>query len=835
MKLLWIALIREALKRPWQLVLTILSVASGVAVVVGVDIANTSALSEFERANKTVDGVATHRIVGGTNGLDESIFRLVKVDLALRNAAPVVESSVTIEGESGSYRLFGIDPISDFRVRGLSNGLQFESDSGDGQQDWPLFAIETEVQADSNGHVVVNAGSKFQTFKLMPSSADQSSAQKESGERILVTDISWAQSFLDMSGRLSQIELKLESAEQIDQVKAALPASVRLVDIELYNGAKRDMTRAFRVNLSALGLLALVIAMFLIYSSVSFQIVRRRRLIGLFRLGGVSSVQLATVLIVESIAFAFLGVLVGLVLGYFLAVLLSALVTGTINALYFSLASSSVLFTPFVAIKAGLLGVGATLLSSIVPILAVSRTQPVRLIHGDRSNQPLGRLSRWLFPIAVVSFLFGGMLLLLPGMPLYIAFAGLFFLICAMALLTPVVIERICLLGRKVEIPGKGLLAKMVVLNVAAHQKRTSVAVAALSVAVSATLGVALMIDSFRFSVEQWLEGYLRSDVYISAASSVDGSLSNTFLADLSLISGVKSVATATRHSIVTNQGPLTLFVLDTDVSGFSGFQIVEQHVEDLWRSFQEDETVLISEPYSRHNQLQAGESVMIPTEKGSQEFLIAGVYRDYSSDRGLIAMSRATYQRYFNDQKIVSAALVVDKNTQVEEVINTVQTADSAPSGLFIRSNQSLKEQTLTVFDQTFRITEVLRWLAIFVSVVGIVSALMALQLERMREYAAMKAVGFSHWQLGGQILFETGVTGLIAGIMAVPIGLVLALSLIKVINLRSYGWSMQTIFDPQLIVQSLVLAVTAALIAGLYPAWQLWRINLSAGLRSE
>jgi len=768
MSLIWIAFIREAFKRPWQLVLTILSVASGVAVVVGVDIANTTALSEFERANRTIDGVATHRIVGGADGLDESVFHLVKVGLGIRNAAPVIVGNVTIEGENSRYQLFGVDPFSDFRIRSLSNGLQFESDSGDGAQEWPLFSIGVGVKADSNNRVVIRSGSKSQSFRLMPTLPDQSSVQNDHSENLLVTDISWAQSFLEMRGRLSQIELKLESTDQINKIKAALPDSVRLVDIALYNGAKRDMTRAFRVNLSALGLLALVIAMFLIYSSVSFQIVRRRRQIGLFRLSGVSSVQLATVLLIESIAFAFLGVLVGLVLGYFLAVFLSTLVTGTINALYFSLAESSVLFTPIVAMKASVLGIGATLLSSIVPILKVSQSPPVRLLHGDRYSQALGRLSRWLFPISVISFMFGGLLLLIPGTPLYVAFAGLFFLICAMALLTPVAIERICLLGRKVNTPGKGLLAKMVVLNVAAHQRRTSVAVAALSVAVSATLGVALMIDSFRFSVEQWLEGYLRSDIYISAESSIDGALSKTFLEDLSVLSGVKSVATATRHSLVTNKGPLTLFVLDTDASGFSGFQIVDQHVAELWKSFEKDEVVVISEAYSRHNKLQAGDSVVIPSEKGDQEFLIGGVYRDYSSDRGLIAMSRVTYQRYFRDQKIVSAALVVHNNVSVDNVMDAVRALISVPKGLFIRSNQSLKDSTLTVFDQTFRITEVLRWLAVVVSVVGIVSALMALQLERMREYAAMKAVGFSHWQLGGQILFETGVTGLIAGIMA-------------------------------------------------------------------
>jgi len=450
----------------------------------------------------------------------------------------------------------------------------------------------------------------------------------------------------------------------------------------------------------------------------------------------------------------------------------------------------------------------ATLCSSIIPIIAVSRRPPGELIRHDYLNQRAVALSRWLLPVAAILFLTGGLLLLLPGLSLTISFAGLFLLICALAILTPWVIERICRLGKRVNFPGKGLLMKMVLLNIAAHQRRTSVAVAALSVAVSATLGVALMIDSFRFSVEQWLEGYLRSDIYVSGEGTAAGVLSPVFLDALAGISGVASLATGTRRTLVTNEGPVTLFVLDTDTAGFSGFQ---------------------------YNSLRAGKSISIPTDKGDRKMFIAGVYRDYSSDRGLITISRDTYAKFYDDTRVISAALKLDATVDVESAIADIQQLDQVPEGLFIRSNQSLRETTLTIFDQTFRITEVLRWLAIFVSVIGIVSALMALQLERMREYATLKAIGFSHWQLGGQIVLETGVTGLIAGLMAVPLGFVLAVALIEVINLRSYGWSMQTVIAPELIVQSVSLAVSAALIAGLYPAWHLWKMSVAKGLRNE
>ena len=835
MKLLWFALFREALKSPWQLLLTILSIAAGVAVVVGVDIANNSALTEFDRANSVTDGLATHRIVGGIDGFDEEVFRTVRVTAGIREAAPVVSAFVLIGKGEQQYELLGIDPISDFRIRSLSTELNDFTSSDSQASVWPLYSDQPEIQSDQFGRVTVKAGSRVQEFTLLRSENTGATSENPGQNRLLITDISWAQEFMQMQGKLSRIELRLDNPEQAKKLKAVLPESVRLVDVQLYNGAKREMTRAFRINLMALGMLALVIAMFLIYSSVSFQIVRRRKQIGLLRLAGVTSQQLALLLMLESVVFALAGVIIGLILGYVLAIGLRGLVTGTINALYFSLGNSGLHLTPLLLLKASALGVAATLLSSAAPILSVSRESTANLLKQSQPHNSGQSLSFRLLPIAIMIFMIGLLLLILAEQSLVFSFAGLFLLICSMAVLTPWVIDKLCSQGRRLNFPGRGLLLKMVLLNTAAHQRRTAVAVAALSVAVSATLGVALMIDSFRFSVEQWLEGYLRSDIYISSQSHSSDSFSKKSLEDISEISGIKNIATGTRRNLMTSKGPVTLFVLETDEYGFAGFQIKDSAVENPWEAFEEGEAILISEPFARHNQINAGDTYVVPTDKGEQGFSVAAVYRDYSSDRGLITMSRSTYTNYFEDEKIVSAAVVVDDSAKVERVMEQIQNLQSVPEGIYIRSNKSLKDTTLRIFDQTFRVTEVLRWLAIVVSVIGIISALLALQLERTREYAALKAVGFSHWQLGGQILLETGMTGLIAGLMAVPLGLVLALSLIEVINVRSYGWSMQTLVSVEIIVQSIFLAVFAALIAGLYPAWRLWKTNITAGLRDE
>ncbi|MBX2868538.1 MAG: FtsX-like permease family protein [Acidiferrobacterales bacterium] len=835
MTLLWYALFREALKSPWQLLLTILSIAAGVAVVVGVDIANSSALSEFDRANSVTDGLATHRIVGSADGFDEDVFKTVRIEAGIREAAPVVAAEVTIGREGRRYELLGVDPISDFRIRALSNGLNNFSGENAASTVWPLYSDQPEILPDQLGRVTVFFGNRSQDFSLIRSQNTTEPSAENEQNRLLVTDISWAQVFLQMQGKVSRIELRLDREEQVKTLESLLPPEVRLIDVQLYNGAKREMTKAFRINLMALGMLALVIAMFLIYSSVSFQIVRRRKQIGLLRLAGVTSGQLAWLLMLESMVFALVGVSIGLIMGYVLAIGLHGLVTGTINALYFSLSSSGLLFTPLLLLKASALGIGATLLSSAAPIVAISRQRTADLLKYKYSEESERPLSQWLLPAAVVTFLLGILMLLLAEKSLVISFAGLFLLICAMAVLTPWVIDFLCGLGRKLKFPRRGLLFKMVLLNTAAHQRRTAVAVAALSVAVSATLGVALMIDSFRFSVEEWLEGYLRSDIYISSQSHGNDSFSKMALKDISNVGGVRSIATGTRRTLITSNGPLTLFALETNEYGFAGFQIKEAATASPWKAFEHGEAILISEPFSNHNQLKAGDVYAIPTDKGDKVFPIAAVYRDYSSDRGLIAISRSTYSRYFDDQRIASVAVVVEASAEVENVLEQIKGLTSVPNDVYIRSNRALKDMTLKIFDQTFRVTEVLRWLAIVVSVIGIISALMALQLERSREYATLKAVGFSHWQLGGQILLETGMTGLIAGLMAVPLGMVLALSLIEVINVRSYGWSMQTVISIEIIVQSILLAVVAALIAGVYPAWRLWRTNITAGLRDE
>ncbi|MDE0096831.1 MAG: ABC transporter permease [Gammaproteobacteria bacterium] len=414
------------------------------------------------------------------------------------------------------------------------------------------------------------------------------------------------------------------------------------------------------------------------------------------------------------------------------------------------------------------------------------------------------------------------MLILWPEDTLVLPFAGLFLLICALSLLGPWLLYQGSRAGAVFRPGNWQLVPKVALGNAGRHLDRTGVAVAALSVAVSATLGIELMIQSFRFSVEDWLAHYLRADVYLSTGQEGSPALTEDFLAELRGLPQLRYLSTGRRVDLKTDHGPLTVFAVDMPREGFDGFRIIDGQDPGLWSRFHRDGEVLITESLALRLRLAPGDRVELPTDRGMHRFSIAAVYRDYSSEHGLVTMDRRTWNRYFDDRRQVSAALYLAPGADVARTIGTVQSSPGAPYEMFIRSNRDLRQTSLAVFDHTFRITAVLRLLAVIVAVTGILSALMALLLERRREFAMLSAIGFSRRQIGGLLVLESGLAGLAAGLVAVPLGMLLSLILIRVINVRSFGWSMESLVNWNLAWQAVALSVAAALAAAVYPAWR-------------
>jgi putative ABC transport system permease protein len=213
----------------------------------------------------------------------------------------------------------------------------------------------------------------------------------------------------------------------------------------------------------------------------------------------------------------------------------------------------------------------------------------------------------------------------------------------------------------------------------------------------------------------------------------------------------------------------------------------------------------------------------------------VAGVFYDYGSDRGVVMVSRRTYEELFDDDGITSLGLFLEDGADPERVVEELRALVPPHRTLVVRTNATLRSASLEVFDQTFQVTAVLRLLAFAVAFVGVLSALMALQLERARELGVLRANGLTPRQVWRLVTAQTGLMGLISGALAVPMGLVLASVMIFVVNKRSFGWTLRMEVGPDVVVQAVALALVGALLAGLYPSWRMAGTSPAEALRGE
>ncbi|NTU81185.1 MAG: FtsX-like permease family protein [Chloroflexales bacterium] len=419
-----------------------------------------------------------------------------------------------------------------------------------------------------------------------------------------------------------------------------------------------------------------------------------------------------------------------------------------------------------------------------------------------------------------------------------LAYGGLFVIVIGAALLTPLLTVGLMRLARPALGAAFGLLGRMAARDIEATLSRTAVAVAALMIAISVTIGVGIMVGSFRQTVIAWLDQTLVADVYVAAPSNsanrVDTTIDPGLVADLVAVEGVAAVTRLRNVQVATPSGPTTLVAVDAPVERVRrALRFRDGGGDATWAAWASG-AILISEPLAYRAGLGVGDTLTLRTDRGPRAFPIAGVYYDYTSDRGLIRMAYATYRASWDDPAISSLALYAADGTGVDELVARLRAA-AGGAELAIGSNRALREGTLAIFDRTFAITAVLQLLATIVAFIGVLSALMALQLERARELAMLRANGLTPGQLWGLVLAQTSLIGLTAGLLAAPLGLALAVILVYVINRRSFGWTLELSLDPALFAQALAVALVAAIIAGIYPALKMSRTSPALALRED
>ena len=850
--------LRTMLRHPWQIGLCILGVALGVAVVVAIDLATASARRAFDLSTQSVTGRATHQIVGGLRGLDEALYRRLRLDLGVRDAAPVVEGYVQAPSLDQTLQVFGVDVFAEAPFRPYLAGPE----SGSGVDLAALLAepgtaLLAETTARRAGLAPGDAlplqiGARATEVRLVGLLRPADEASRRALEGLLITDIATAQELLSMVGRLSRIDLILPGAgADADPtalaIRASLPPGAELAPAAARSNALEQMTRAFELNLTALSLLALIVGMFLIYNTMTFSVVQRRGLLGTLRCVGVTRGQIAALVLLEAALISLVGALLGLGLGALLGQGLVRLVTRTINDLYFVVTVRDLSLDPLVLLKGLLLGIGATLFSAAVPAVEATLTPPRSVLRRSSVEDRARRLAPRLALAGAGLIVAGLLLLLIPTaargeaapLSLILAFGALFAVVLGAALISPALTVALMSLARPLLGTAFGLLGRMAARDVVAALSRTAVAVAALMVAVSVSIGVGIMVGSFRQTVVAWLEQSLIADVYISApttaANRVDSTLPAGLVEALGAVEGVQAVTRFRSVQVDGPGGPTTLVAIDAPAArGRVALRFREGGGEATWAAW-EAGAVLISEPLAYRTGLGMGDTLTLRTDHGPRTFSIAGVYYDYSSDRGIIRMPYAAYRTAWDDPAISSVALYAAPGVEVDELLQRVRAVTAEQGQIIVNSNRALREGTLAIFDRTFAITAVLQMLATIVAFIGILSAMMALQLERSRELAILRANGLTPGQLWRVVLTQTSLMGLTAGLLAVPLGLALALVLVHVINRRSFGWTLDLSLDPLLFAQALLVACTAALLAGVYPALKMSRTNPALALREE
>jgi putative ABC transport system permease protein len=297
---------------------------------------------------------------------------------------------------------------------------------------------------------------------------------------------------------------------------------------------------------------------------------------------------------------------------------------------------------------------------------------------------------------------------------------------------------------------------------------------------------------------------------------------------------GVGSVGSYRRLPLDLLGWPTQLIVLNPTPEIQSAYRFKSARPEGPWTAFESGTGLMISEPLAYRHGLRVNDLLDLPTPEGTLSLPITGVFYDYGSEHGMVLIHESIYRRYWPDPAMASLGIYAD-TPDLTALTRRIETAVADLQPVSITPSRAIREQSMAIFDRTFTITNVLRALAVLVAFVGVVSALMAMLLDRSREFAVLRANGLTPAELGGLMSLETLFLGASAGLLAIPTGLMLAWVLIFVINRRAFGWTMQFQVDPGIVFQAVVLAVIAAILAGLYPAWRLARTPPSVVLRSD
>ena len=840
--LLFLRLIVRPLRtEPIRTLLTVLAVALGVAVVVAIDLAGQAAAGSFHSSLESLTGTGD-LLITGTAGIPESLLgKLVQLPYNLQ-FAPRVEDFASVNGKGETVPFIGLDLIALGQ-----RAKQFVKSSGSSDlllsEANPIWT-GSALGLHSGQRVRLLINDVLREFTV--AGVLQAEGEQLGEANVIVADIGLAQQVTGKADKLDAIDVQIPAGTSLDEwrnvIERQLPPGVSVQPQGSRTDENRKMLSAFRWNLRVLSYIALVVGAFLIYNTIAISVVRRRSEIGILRALGAGRAMILAGFLAEAALFATCGSLLGLLLGRLLAIGAVRLIGNTVSALYVSSQPAPIALNAITASTGMALGIAVSLLAAFSPALGAARVYPAEAMARGREEYVAAIRSGPRAMLALVLFAGGAVLSQLPPIhqaPVF-AYLAVLLLIVGTAAIMPSLVGLF--VGSIQQLIGKllGVEALLAARSLNASLGRISVLAAALATAVAMTASVAIMVGSFRETVAVWMDNQLRADFYLRPAGSAAADQHPTMSPDIAdaieKLPGVQSVDRFRAYPIFYEGLPATLAGGESSRRGVPSSTrfLPGENEQEILAKLPAGDYAVVSEPFANKHKVKPGGSVSLALGGAKRTFQVLGIYYDYSTERGFIVLDRRTLLKYLPDRAESNLAVYLKPGANAAAVRSAI---DSVLTGraVLVFSNSTLRRAAIATFDRTFRITYALEAVAVIVAVMGIAGALLAMIIDRRREFALLRFLGAARWQVRNLILCEAGLLGLLANGIGLALGTVLSLILIFVINKQSFGWTIQFHWPVAVLLSVLTGVYAATVLAGLYPARTALRMNAIEVIHEE
>jgi len=813
--IIWrVLLLAQLREQPVRSLVTVIAIALGVALGAAVYLVNSAALNEFGLATKRLVGEADVVVRGPQDGFSEQLFVRLVQDPAVSAASPVLELEVALPGRREPLKVLGVDP---FRAASLQPAIMGEIGAGI----FSLFQSDgiylsssaaQELHLGRGDALKVTVGSSPQTLRVLGVLSAGTYSQP-----LGLMDIASAQWTFGAIGRLNRIDLRLNPGTDVDafrrHLSTLLPAGVLAVAPQVERDRAVTVTRAYRVNLNMLALVALWTGAFLVFSTQSLSVLRRRRSLALLRALGVTQSQLQFALIGEGAALGLAGSLLGVVLGLVVAAAILRLLAGDLgngqlHAVGASLRAAPWAMLGFFAMGTGVAGIGAWL-----PARTAARQPPARSLKGGDGDFSVMARSSGYSGVALLAL--GAALSPLPpigGLPLF-GYAAVGALLFGAVLLVP---------GLTVRVLGLAPRTQRIVLDTAVAQLRENVGLSTLSLAsiivsFSLMVAMAIMVYSFRVSFDEWLGKLLPADIQMRTPFGSDTAYWS--LADQTGIASIAGVARvqfrrSRQFLLDPARAPVTLIARgDTAAQAAEELPLVRS---DRMQTASTVKPAWISEAVQDLYGYKPGDYLDLPLGGRSERFIVSGIWRDYARIAGSVVITRRDYIDATNDRSANEGSIWLKPGASSPEVEAALRARFARGDAIELMSSTALRERSLQIFDRAFAITYALEAIAVIIGLTGISFAASSTALARRAEFGMLRHIGMQRRQVVGMLASEGILTSAFGVVYGLALGTGLSVILVFVINRQSFNWSIDLAIPAwQLGVLSVTLIAAAALTA--------------------